>query len=212
LSYIIFKNSRILGLDALDYAKERFMTNQVDPQLQAMIDNMPQKTGKSIKEWFEIIAVKGPEKHGDIMKLLKGEHGITHGYANTISILYRQQATGGPPPPEDLVSAQYAGPKEALRPVYEAVLAAVQTFGDDVEIASKKTYLSLRRSKQFAIVQASTRTRVDLGLNLKGVEPGERLEGGNVFSGMCTHRVRLESSMEVDDQVKNWLKQAYEQA
>jgi predicted transport protein len=188
------------------------MTNQVDPQVQTMINNMPQKTGKSLEEWFEIIAEKGAEKHGDIMKLLKGEHGVTHGYANTISILYRQRAAGGPPPPQDLVSAQYAGPKEALRPVYGAVLAAVRTFGDDVEIAPKKTYVSLRRNKQFAIVQASTRTRVDLGLNLKGVEAGERLEGGNVFSGMCTHRVRLESPHEVDDQVKDWLRQAYEQA
>lgn len=188
------------------------MTNQVDPQLQTMIDNIPQKTCKSLEEWFEIITGKGFEKHGEIMKLLKGEQGVTHGYANTISILYRQRAAGGPPPPEDLVSAQYAGPKEMLRPVYEAVLEAVQAFGDDVEVAPKKTYVSLRRSKQFAIVQPSTRTRVDLGLNLKGVEPGGRLEGGNVFSGMCTHRVRLESPEELDGQVKDWLRQAYEQA
>lgn len=68
---------------------------------------------------------------------------------------------------------QYAGDKSGLRPIYEAVVAAVRTFGDDVEIAPKKTSVSLRRSKQFALVQPSTRTRVDLGIQLKGVEPAK---------------------------------------
>lgn len=188
------------------------MANEIDPQLQSMINNMPEKTGKSLQEWFEVVAAKGVEKHGDILKLLKGEYGMTHGYANSIALLYRQQAAGGAPPADDLVSAQYEGPKAALRPVYEAVLAAVGKFGNDIEIAPKKTYVSLRRKKQFAIVQPSTHTRVDLGLNLKGVEPSDRLEGGNIFSGMCTHLVKLSSPEEVDDQVKSWLKQAYDQA
>lgn len=187
------------------------MSNPVDAQLQTMIDNMPEKTGKSLEEWFGIIAAAGPEKHGQIMKLLKGEHGVTHGYANTISMLYRQRESG-PPAEVDLVDAQYAGAKESLRPIYEAVLATVTTFGDDVEVAPKKTYVSLRRSKQFAIVQASTKTRVDLGLNLKDVDATERLEGGKVFSGMCTHRIRLSSAEDVDAQVEGWLKEAYEQA
>jgi hypothetical protein len=146
------------------------------------------------------------------MKLLKSEYGVTHGFANTIVLLYRQQAAGGPPAEEDLVAAQYQGPKAALRPIYDAVLEAVSGFGTDVEIAPKKTYVSLRRGKQFAIVQANTRTRVDLGLNLKGTEPTDRLEGGSVFSGMCTHRVRLSEPAGVDDQVRSWLHQAYEQA
>ncbi|HSJ58485.1 MAG TPA: DUF4287 domain-containing protein [Anaerolineae bacterium] len=188
------------------------MADAIDPQLQTMIDNMPEKTGKTLAEWTALLASAGLEKHGDILQLLKGEHGVTHGYANTISILYRQQAAGGPPPEEDLVEAQYAGPKAALRPIYDTVLAAVSQFGPDVEIAPKKTYVSLRRNKQFAIVQPSTRTRVDLGLNLKGAEPTERLEGGNVFSGMCTHRVRLESPGDVDTQVVSWLQAAYDSA
>lgn len=188
------------------------MSRAIDPQLQTMIDNMPEKTGKSLVEWSEVLAAAKLEKHGEILKLLKGEHGVTHGYANTISILYRQQAEGGAPSEPDLVDAQYAGAKAGLRPIYDAVLAAVTEFGGDVEIAPKKTYVSLRRSKQFAIVQASTKTRVDLGLNLKGEEPTGRLEGGKVFSGMCSHRVRLTSSDEVDAEVIGWLRQAYERA
>ena len=188
------------------------MSDTIDPQTQTMIDNMPDKTGKSLAEWSQILAAARLQKHGDIMKLLKGEYGVTHGYANTISILYRQQAAGGAPAADDLVAAQYAGDKAALRPIYDAVLTAVSRFGSDVEIAPKKTYVSLRRSKQFAIVQASTRSRVDLGLNLKGVEPTDRLESGNVFSGMCTHRVRLTTPDDLDEAVISWLQQAYDNA
>ncbi len=188
------------------------MSDSIDPQTQTMIDNMPEKTGKSLPEWSKILAASGLEKHGDMMKLLKGEYGVTHGFANTISILYRQQAAGGAPAADDLVAAQYAGDKAALRPIYDTVLTAVSQFGSDVEIAPKKTYVSLRRSKQFAIVQAATRSRVDLGFNLKGTEPTERLEGGNVFSGMCTHRVRLSTPADVDEEVISWLRQAYDQA
>ncbi len=188
------------------------MSPNIDPQTQTMIDNMPTKTGKSLDEWFTIIAATGLEKHGDIMKLLKGEYGVTHGFANTITMLYRQQAAGGLPAEADLVAAQYAGAKAALKPIYEAVLAAVNGFGLDVEVAPKKSYVSLRRKKQFAIVQPSTKTRVDLGLNLKGVDATDRLVGGVVFSGMCSHKVAITTPLEVDDEVIAWLSQAYDQA
>ena len=101
---------------------------------------------------------------------------------------------------------------EATPHADEAVIAATGKFGSDVEAASNKTYVSLRRNKQFAIVQASTKTRVDLGLNLKGVESTERLEGGVVFGGICTHKVRLSEASEADEEVVSWLKQAYEAA
>ena len=188
------------------------MSTELDPQLQTMINNMPEKTGKALSDWFKLITAAGLEKHGEIMKLLKGEHGVTHGFANTITLLYRQQAAGGPTAEADLVAAQYAGAKAGLKPIYEAVLAAVAGFGADVEIAPKKSYVSLRRQKQFAIVQPSTRTRVDVGLNLKEVEPTERLRGGVVFSGMCSHKVAITNPAGIDAELIEWLQQAYEQA
>lgn len=188
------------------------MTDNQDTQLQTMIDNMPEKTGKPLEAWYSIIAAAGLEKHGEIMKLLKGEYGVTHGFANTITILYRQQAAGGPPAEEDLVADQYAGAKAGLKPIYEAVLAAVSEFGNDIEIAPKKSYVSLRRKKQFAIVQPSTKTRVDVGLNLKDVDPTERLQGGNAFGGMCSHKVAITSPDQIDAELIAWLKQAYDQA
>jgi predicted transport protein len=188
------------------------MNMSIDPQMQTMIDNMPEKTGKSLKEWYEVIGSSKLEKHGDIMKLLKGEYNVTHGFANSITILYRQHLSGGPQSDDDLIDQQYAGAKSGMRPIYEAVISAVSKFGSDVEIAPKKIYVSLRRNKQFAIVQVSTNSRVDLGLNMKDKTETDRLEGGKVFSGMCTHRVRLTSVSDVDTDVISWLKQAYNQS
>ena len=54
-------------------------------------------------------------------------------------------------------------------------------FGEDVEIAPKMTYTSLRRNQQFGIVQPSTKTRIDIGINLKGYGTTERLESSGSF-------------------------------
>ena len=79
-----------------------------------------------------------------------------------------------------------------------------------VEISPKKAYVSLRRNKQFAIVQPSTATRVDLGINLKNIEATGRLELSGSFNAMVSHRVRLSKPGDVDAQVLAWLKAAYE--
>lgn len=187
------------------------MANTVNEQLQTMIDNMPEKTGKSLDEWLAILDKSGLSKHGDIMKLLKGEHGVTHGFANTITQLYRQRKEGAPTSDKGLVEAQYEGAKADLKPIYDALIAAANKLGKDVEVAPKKTYVSLRRNKQFAIVQPSTKTRVDLGLNLSDVDTSDRLEAAGSWNSMCSHRIRLTSADEVDAQVSQWLAQAYEQ-
>lgn len=178
---------------------------------ESMIRNLEAKTGKDLGAWLGITRASGLEKHGAIVKLLKQEHGVTHGFANLIAHKTREQGQAQQEP-EDLVAKQYAGPKAGLRPIYEALLAAVERFGDDTEIAPKKAYVSLRRNKQFGLVQPSTRTRVDLGLNLKGVEPTDRLELSGSFNAMCSHRVRLTSVEEVDHELTGWLKEAYEKA
>lgn len=194
------------------YTQGGLMSKPIDPQLQTMIDNMPEKTGKALTDWYGVISDAGLQDHGPIMKLLKGEHGVTHGFANTITILYRQQAAGGPPPEEDLIDGQYAGAKAGLRPVYEAILKIAGRFGSDVEVAPKKGYVSLRRSKQFAIVKPAARDRIDLGLNLKGVDGTERLEGGKAFGGMCTHLVKINAEADLDGELIDWLRQAYDGA
>jgi len=173
--------------------------------LQSMLDNMPAKTGRSYPEWKALLAQHQFAKHSEAMAFLKKEHGVTHGYANTILQLIKKESQ---PAELDLVAAQYVG-KENLRPIYERLLEVVQGFGDDVEIAPKKTSVSLRRKVQFALVKPATKTRVDLGLKIKGQAPEGRLEDSGPFGTMCTHRIRLASAAEIDAEVINWLKTAY---
>lgn len=181
------------------------MAKSPEELAQTMIDNLPEKTGKSLPEWQKLVAASGAAKHGEIMKLLKGEHGVTHGFANLIA----QKCIGNlDVSEEDLVANQYKG-KEGLKPIHDAVVDFVKGFGSELEIAPKKTSVSLRRKKQFALIQPSTKTRIDLGINLKGVEPEGRLEK---MGGMCTHKVRLTDVSEFDAEVKAWLEQAFDKA
>ena len=176
-----------------------------------MLANLKEKTGKTLPEWLKVTASAKLAKHGEIVKLLKGEHGVTHGFANLIA--HHTLRQGAPSANDgDLVSAQYAGKKEGLKPIYDALIAAVSKLGKDVEIAPKKAYVSLRRNKQFALIQPSTATRVDVGINLKGEPATERLELSGSFNAMCSHRVRVTSKQGVNAELKAWLKQAYQNA
>jgi hypothetical protein len=172
----------------------------------AMIANMKEKTGKTLEQWIKIADGSGAKKHGEIVKLLKSDHGMTHGFANLVAHKTLKSDAGSAT--TDLVAAQYAGPKAALKPIYDALIRAAEGCGD-IEIAPKKAYVSLRRSKQFAIIQPSTKTRVDLGLKLPDEPAGGRLEAAGSWNSMVSHRVRLEEPEDVDDDVKAWLKKAW---
>ena len=174
-----------------------------EDMLKSMIANMPEKTGKSLEDWLGIVKASGLEKHGEIMKLLKGEHGMTHGYANLVSSKARE--TGEE---IDLVAAQYAGAKADLKPIHDAIIDFAKTLGD-IDIAPKKAGVSLRRKKQFALITPATKTRIDLGLALKGEAPTERLE---TYNAMCSHRVRMETVEDFDMAVKDWVRAAFDRA
>jgi len=111
---------------------------------------------------------------------------------------------------EDLVSAQYAGKKASLQPINDHLVDVAQSFGPEVELAPRKTYVGLIRGKMFAVIKASTASRVDLGLKLQDKDGDDRLVPAPGFgSGSITHKVALASVEQVDDQVLGWLKEAY---
>ncbi|MBT8444199.1 MAG: DUF4287 domain-containing protein [Gammaproteobacteria bacterium] len=186
------------------------MATSPDAATQKMIDNLPEKTGKSLDAWIKLIAKAKPQKHGEIVKLLKSEHGVTHGFANLIAHKYREGTA--PSSSDDPVAIQYGGAKAQLKPIYDELVRIVSRFGKDVEIAPKKAYVSLRRSKQFGLIQPSTKDRVDVGINLKGEKAGKRLEASGSFNAMVSHRVRLGSKKDIDAELKGWLKKAYDAA
>ena len=179
----------------------------MDKALETMIANMPEKTGKSLDEWKQILSKESFEKHGEAVKFLKEIHGVTHGFANTIVVLSSNKNNSQ----EELVELQYKG-KENLKPIYQKLISIVKAFGADVVVTPKKGTVSLIRKKQFALIKPATRTRIDLGLKLKGKETGGRLENSGPFGTMCTHRVKLENLDEINPELVEWLKEAYSKA
>jgi hypothetical protein len=97
-------------------------------------------------------------------------------------------------------------------PIYEKLLSVVKEFGTDVTVTPKKSTVSLIRKKQFALISPATKTRIDLGLKLVGKDLTERLENSGPFGSMCTHRVKISTLEEVDDELINWLSEAYSKA
>jgi hypothetical protein len=89
-------------------------------------------------------------------------------------------------------------------------MAEIASFGA-FEIAPKKGYLSLRRKKQFAMIGPATNTRVDVGLNMKGLDATARLIA--LPSGsMCNYNVKVIDAAEVDAELIAWVKRAYDNA
>ena len=177
-----------------------------------MMANLKEKSGKLLEQWIAIVERSSLKKHGEIVKWLKDEHGLTHGYANVIALKAREAAGGGASSGSELIAAQYSGAKAALQSIYDALIDKISKFGTDVTVAPKKAYVSLVRSKQFAMIQPSTAERIDIGIQLKGVEPTPRLESSGSFSAMVSHRVRLTDKKQIDAELLGWLKRAYENA
>ena len=181
----------------------------IDDAVATMRKNLAERTGKSFTAWVNIARSLGTCKHSDIVAYLKSEGPMGHGYANAVALEARKSAVIVAEDPVDII---FAGDKASLRPTYDAIATVVAAFGKDVEFAPKKTYVSLRRAKQFALVQPSTATRIDIGINLKGVAPTGKLEASGSWNGMVSHRVKLITPADFNKDVKAWLKQAYEQA
>lgn len=152
------------------------MPPNVDEMTDSMVRNLEEKTGKKLDQWIQIVNGSKVTMHKEMINYLKSEYGLTYGYANLVALKTRESLEVAPPTGDSLVDLQYSGKWSGLRPIYDAIIEMVSEFGEDVEIAPKKAYVSLRRNKQFAIVQPSTKTRVDVGINLKGIEPEGRFE------------------------------------
>ena len=175
------------------------------------VKNLEEKTGKKIDEWIKIANSSGFEKHGEILNFLKTKHGIGHGYANLVVHHAKQSHAGAENNETDWIAEQYKG-KDELKGWYDKLMKAINRIGKDVEIASKKAYVSLRRKKQFAIIQPSTKNRLDVGLNIKGLAPSGKLEVSGSWNAMCTHRIKLEDAKDINDELIGWIKKSYEQA
>lgn len=182
----------------------------MDKATQTMIENLHKNTGKTLEQWIDIVKKQNFAKHGEIIKFLKEQHEFTHGFANLVAHKTNETDAGSADNQDDLITKQYKG-KEHLKPFYDKLIAEIQSFGNDIEIAPKNTYVSLRRKKQFATLNPATKTRFEIGINLKGQEPKGKLEPEKP-NAMCSHKINLTELNEIDTEVLNWIITAYENA
>jgi hypothetical protein len=182
---------------------------------QAQINNVQKKTGKSMPELTALVKDSGLTHHSQIREMLMRELSLGYGDANALVHAVLQSdgtrsAEAKGLSTDEVVDEIYAGPKTALRPIYDALMAEINTLGT-FEILPKKGYISLCRKKQFAMIGPGSNTRVDVGINIKDLTADARLleqpEGS-----MCNYIVRLTSPAQVDSTLLGWLRSAFESA
>jgi hypothetical protein len=182
----------------------------MDKSVNTMIENLKEKTGYSLDEWKVIISKQSFSKHGEIVKFLKETHQVTHGYASEIAMKVLGSDADSATNTDELIVGQYKG-KEHLKSFFDLLISEIQKFEGEFEIAPKKAYTSLRRKKQFITLNPASKTRFEIGFNLKGVDPIGKLEAEKPM-GICSHKINLQDISEVDQEVIKWIKMAYDQA
>lgn len=180
--------------------------------------NIQAKTGRTIAALHAELAATGLAKVGEKRNWLMTTHTLGYGDANTVALLVGKIPPGldegavaaAPAAAGDPLDALYVGPKAHLREVHDAVMKAVRSFGA-FEEAPKKSYISLRRKKQFAMVGPATKDQVEIGLNARDLPAHARLKVQPPGS-MCQATTRIGSAKEVDALLVAWLKRAYDAA
>jgi hypothetical protein len=180
---------------------------------------LKEKTGRTQEEWVALVKKDGPDGHMNRVKWLKTKHKVGHNSA--WGIAERVDGGGDQDSPEAYLQAavgyvdqQYAGPKEKLKPIYERLLALGTSIAADVKACPCKTMVPLYRKHVFAQIKPATNSRVDFGFALaghKGKLPKRLVDtGGLAKKDRITHRIEITSAGDVDEDVRKWLKIAYE--
>jgi len=181
-------------------------------------NELPHKTGRSLEEWIAFVRKSGPSTENERREWLKTEHKL-----GTNSAWWIAERAEGKGTEEDSaeayleaaekwVDAMFSGPRAALRPVYDRLLEVALSVNKDVKACPGKTIVALYRNHVFAQIKPSTNTRIDMGLALGNMKTPKRLidTGGYEKKDRITRRIEVKSKAEIDDELKKWLKKAYE--
>lgn len=186
--------------------------------VQDWIAKLPEKTGRSLEQWLRFVQESGPATEKERRDWLKARQNL--GTKAAWWIAERAEGKGAEEDtPEDYLRAaekyvedMFAGPKAGLRPIYDALLKLGLKVGKDVKACPCKTIVPLYCRHVFAQIKPTTRTRIDFGLALKNTKPTGRLldTGGLAKGDRITHRIPITTLADIDDEVKRWLKTAYD--
>ncbi len=185
---------------------------------QKWIAELKQKTGRTLDEWLRLIKKEGPPTEKERRDWLKTKYGL--GTNNAWWMAERSVGKGdevGDPDhylkaAEKYVEEMFAGKKEHLRPIYNALLKLGLSVGKDVKPCPCQTIVPIYRNHVIAQIKPTTQTRIDFGLALGNTKPPKRLidTGGFAKKDRITHRFEITSLKDIDDEVKRWLKVAYD--
>jgi hypothetical protein len=187
--------------------------SSLDQAFQTQLENIQKKTGKSLAELTALAKKSGLTRHGELRDMFKEKLGLGHGDANALvhAILKSDGQRAAEGKSMDVVLDEiYTGAKAGMRPIHEALMKQIDKFGD-FEIVPKKGYVSLRRSKQFAMIGPKTNTRFEVGINAKDLKKNPRLLEQPKGS-MCNYIVNVTEAKEVDAELIAWIKSAYQGA
>jgi hypothetical protein len=185
---------------------------------QKWIGELKQKTGRSLEEWLKHIKKEGPADETERRAWLKETYGL--GTNTAWWLAERSVGKGAESGDPDLylesaerdVEKMYSGGKAHLRPIYDALLKLGLKTGKEAKACPCQTIVPLYRNHVFAQIKPTTQKRIDLGFALGDMKPKGRLidTGGFAKKDRITHRIPITSLDEIDDEVKNWLKVAYD--
>ncbi|MDE3166206.1 MAG: DUF4287 domain-containing protein [Acidobacteriota bacterium] len=176
-------------------------------------------TGRSLDDWLACIRKDGPATEKQRREWLKQAHGL--GALAAARLAERAAGKGDEFDSPDAylraaaswVDAMYAGPKAALRPLHDALLALGLSLGPDARACPCQTIVPLYRNHVFAQIKPAARARIDLGFALGARQASGRLidTGGFAKKDRITHQIPISSLDDIDAEVKLWLRTAYQE-
>lgn len=174
--------------------------------------NIETKTGHDLATLCAAIDASGKAKHGEVRSWLMETYGLGYGDANGLARYAAERGAQGVAAGAggDVLAEIYSGKKAHLRAAHDAVMAAIQPWGD-FEVAPKKGYVALRRKQQFATLGPKNATRAELGINLKDDIASDRILAQKP-GGMCQYAVALSAPDDVDAELLAALRRAYDAA
>jgi hypothetical protein len=186
--------------------------------MQKWVAELKPKTGRTLEEWLELIKKEGPPTEKERREWLKTKHGL----GTNTAWWFAERSVGKGEETGDVdhylsaaatyVEDMYAGKKEHLRPIYDALLKVGLGIGKEAKACPCQTIVPLYRNHVFAQIKPTTQTRIDLGLALGNMKTPKRLidTGGFARKDRITHRIEITSLKDIDEEVKRWLRVAYD--
>ena len=186
------------------------MTSPAD-MMTSVSDSMKERTGKTLEEWVAAVQSAGIDllDQKAVRNWLK-KQGVLQNSQWTIADAAARAAGWERPSVEGYIESQYTGEKSNLRPIFDALREIIEGLGEDVSVEGRGGYTPIVRKRQFAAIQASTKTRVDLGLRFKQTPNSELLSTASL-PGQSTHKLGLTSAEQITDEVRELIRLAYEQ-